>query len=140
MATTTTSNTALGGLFAESVARAEYRANSRARTNRKQVLPYTPGKGLQERFEAFDAAHPEVYEEIVRLARTMLTKKKQHKIKYLSMAMIFEYMRMQFVFESRHDREPYKLSNDFRSRYARKIMEQCPEFDGAFKLRDLTAH
>lgn len=30
---------------------------------------------------------------------------------------------------------PYKLSNNFTPYYARKLMRECPEFDGFFNLK-----
>jgi hypothetical protein len=125
-------------LFDTVNAEAEYRANRKARVRRNALRTAPVGrKTIQERFEAFDASNPEVWEQILELSRTLLAKKKSGKIKYVSISMIFEYMRMQSVFDTRTE-EPFKLCNDFRSRYVRKLMAHYPdEFDGAFRLREI---
>ena len=49
---------------------------------------------------------------------------------------ITERIRWHYLTE-RESVEPFKISNDFRSRYARKLVEEYPEMEGMFTLRNL---
>ena len=90
-----------------------------------------PKKTIQERFEAFHAKNPRVYELLVFFAKACLKKNKT-----LGIGAIWERLRWEIYMETVGE-EAFKLSNDFRSRYARLIMEQEPELEGFFDLREL---
>lgn len=77
---------------------------------------------IQARFEEFDRAHPEVFRGLVEVARE--ARSRGHKT--YSMAAVWEVFRW-------NSRLP--LNNDFRSRYARKIMAEIPELKGFFETR-----
>ena len=93
---------------------------------------------IQGRFERFHADHPEVYAEIVRLAREWRAASRSPRTARWSIDGAFEVLRWQ-----RHiaadEHEPYRLNNDYRSRYARAVMEWEPDLDGVFDLRELRA-
>jgi hypothetical protein len=88
---------------------------------------------IQQRFEEFHAAYPEVYAKLCELAR--MVKARGHE--QIGIALLYERARWFYTFEIRGT--DYKLSNDFRSRYARLIMEQEPDLAGFFTTRELTA-
>lgn len=86
---------------------------------------------IQERFEAFHRANPHVYAALRSLALQMLGNGvRQYGIKGL-----FERLRWEFSLATKG--EPFRLSNDFSSRYARLLIERNPELEGFFELRSL---
>jgi hypothetical protein len=88
---------------------------------------------LARRFELFDEANPQVYATLVELTRRLAAK----GAKRVGISMIWETMRYLHWMKSAGD--PFKLNNDYRSRYARKIMETEPDLAGIFETRRLTA-
>lgn len=87
---------------------------------------------IEYAFWHFHAAHPEVYAEIVRLARQWRARDRAT----WSIDGAYEVIRWQRRINVDH-REQYKLNNDYRSRYARLVMEQETDLDGIFKTREL---
>lgn len=93
-------------------------------------------RSIQERFMAFHRAHPEVYARLVKLARDVTAAGRAR----IGISMLWETLRYFSVIEGLPDPdEDFKLSNDYRSRYARLIMEQEPDLAGLFELRPLRA-
>lgn len=73
---------------------------------------------LDQRFAAFHAAHPEVYEAI--------------------RARAFSWagpLRMKEIYESVRSEMKFSLNNDFTSRYTDLLIEKAPEFEGRFRRR-----
>lgn len=89
---------------------------------------------LQHRFDEFQRKHPEVYDELVRLAQEWRDAGKTK----CGIAMLFEVLRWQRgIFRYRGD--DFKLNNDFRSRYVRLICERDPDLGAMFDQRELHA-
>lgn len=88
-------------------------------------------QSIEARFRRFHEANPEVYSELVRLARRV--KGSGHPS--YSVSGLYEVIRFDRFL--RTDGKPFKLSNDFRSRYARLIMEQEADLAGFFQTREL---
>lgn len=89
---------------------------------------------IQDRFESYHAAHPEVYFVLVQLCGLA----KQRGITKLGVSLLWERMRWSLTIERDSESEAdYMLNNDFRSRYARLIMKREPEMAGLFNLREL---
>jgi len=86
---------------------------------------------IQERFESFNRANPHVYKALKTLALQMLG----NGVKAYGIKGLFEILRWQFSLQT--SGEPFRLSNDFTSRYARLLMSQEPELAGFFELREL---
>jgi len=89
---------------------------------------------IQARFVRFHSAHPEVYAGLVELAREGVAAGRSK----LGMKMLFEVLRWNRTLAGLPaEGEEFKLSNDFTSRYARLVMENEPDLDGLFDLREL---
>jgi hypothetical protein len=88
---------------------------------------------IQQRFEEFHAEHPEVYDKLCELARAV----KARGFNQMGIALLYERARWFYTFEIANT--DYKLSNDFRSRYARLIMQREPDLADFFTTRELTA-
>lgn len=88
---------------------------------------------IQQRFESFHAAHPEIYRQLVELARRLQAQGKRPGIGFL-----WEWVRYFGVVRSDAEAD-YALDNKLRSRYARLIMEREPDLRGIFRVRDLRA-
>lgn len=90
------------------------------------------GRTIQERFEQYHAAHPEVFARLVELARFAKARGKKVGIRLL-----WERLRWEFFIE-RDAGDEYKLNDHLHSRYARLIAQTYPdEFGEFFELREL---
>ena len=85
----------------------------------------------QKKFAEFHEDNPHVYDMFVSFTKQA----KQANRKYYSSYAIFERMRWYTDIET--DGEPFKLNNNYRPYYARKVMEEYPEFEGFFRIREI---
>lgn len=92
-------------------------------------------EGIQREFLRFHAQNPNVYAELVRLARLW---RDRHGERRLGIGMLWEVMRWNISFQTRSS-SVWKLNNNYRSRYARLLMEQEPDLADAFETRRLRA-
>jgi hypothetical protein len=82
-------------------------------------------------FESYDRDNPEIWKGFVKFARQAKAKGFKHYSAYG----IFEIMRWHTGV--RGDGE-FKLQNNYRPDYARKMMRTYPEFKGFFRIRELS--
>jgi hypothetical protein len=94
-----------------------------------------PVDRLLKEFEEYHLRHPEVYYHLVRLAREWKTAGRAK----LGIATLYERLRWEFHLTNHEDDKGYKLSNNHRALYARKIMEHNPDLEGLFELRERTS-
>jgi hypothetical protein len=116
---------ATGGLFAE-ICKKCHHWNWQHGIEAESPTP-TPtvdrkGKKIQPRFEVFHAANPHVYAELVRYSKIIWGR----GYRRVGISLIYERMRWEVFTTTERDEEaePFKMSNDFRSRYARLINRQ----------------
>lgn len=87
---------------------------------------------LTARWWSFHLRHPDVYDGLVRLARQA----RQRGVERLGIGLIYEVLRWETMMGADvPSEEPFKLNNDYRSSYARWLMETCPDLDGLFMTR-----
>jgi len=91
------------------------------------------GGTLVERFARFHRANPHVYRELLRLSRMMLARGRK-----VGIATLYEVLRWNYVLHT-DDESGFKLNQDYRSMYARLIMESDPELKDFFEIRKLRA-
>ena len=85
-------------------------------------------------FWTFHRKHPEVYDALARLARQGVRAGKTK----LGIGMLYEVVRWERIIARLPARdEQWKLNNNYRSRYARLIMEE-PGLAGIFDVRRIT--
>ena len=89
---------------------------------------------IQDRFEAYDAAHPEVYAHLLHLALDL----RRRGWKHYGIRSLWERTRWHFQVE-REMGEDFKMNDHFHSRYARMLMDRNPELADFFELRELKA-
>lgn len=89
---------------------------------------------IQQRFDEFDATHPEVFEYIVDTCFDLWDQGFRH----YGMRGIWEVMRYHFSL-TKGPEDIYKFNDHFPSRYARKVVAKFPQFDGFFEFRELRA-
>jgi len=94
-----------------------------------------PESRIDREFREFAFKHPEVEKELVKLARKAVAKGRKN----FGMKALWEVMRWTFWMEWKEGEEPFKLNNNYTSRYARMLMDKHPELRGFFKTRRLTA-
>lgn len=94
---------------------------------------YDDCRTIAERFEAFHARNPHVYQTLRDMALEMRRRgHRQYGIKAL-----FEVLR--FNYAMRTEGDTFKLNNNYTALYARLLMDNEPELDGFFELRRRTA-
>lgn len=92
------------------------------------------GDRIQEKFEKFHQDNPQILFLILRNIEAV----KRAGLQHYSINGIFERIRWHVSVELRGvDCEPYKLNNNYRSRYVRLIEEKFPELRGFFETRTL---
>lgn len=87
----------------------------------------------EERFKLFHAEHPEVLQELVRLARIAQAAGR----KKCGVRMLWETMRWSFYIKRTAAGGEYTFNDHFTSRYVRLIEAEYPEFQGFFERRAL---
>lgn len=86
---------------------------------------------IQQRFEAFHAANPQVYAALRSLALQMVG----GGVRSYGIKGLFELLRWQYAIQTKG--EPYRLCNSYTSRYARLLMQREPALRGFFEVRAL---
>jgi len=87
-----------------------------------------------EAFAKFDRENPHVYE---RLKAEALSFRRTTGVKHVGMDLIIARLRWLHAFETKGD--TFKLNNNFKSYYARKLMRNVPELAGLFRVREQRA-
>ena len=88
---------------------------------------------LADAFWSYHLTNPVVYESLVRLSRQAVKAGR----KKIGIGALFERLRWEFWVTS-SERAP-RLNNNYRSRYARLIMEREADLNGVFTTRGLRA-
>lgn len=87
---------------------------------------------IKERFELFDRENPHVYAHFVNFAR----KARNAGFKSYSSKAIIERIRWHLNVETvRHDE--FKINNNYTAYYARKMMQEFPEYKFFFVTREV---
>lgn len=94
------------------------------------AAPTVPGSSIDEQFWAFHRANPHVYKLLKKLAFEMLKTREKYSISTL-----IEIVRWHHDVQTTGD--PFKINNNYKSRYARLLMERNPELVGFFETREL---
>ncbi|MFJ4668882.1 hypothetical protein [Kitasatospora purpeofusca] len=90
---------------------------------------------IQERFEEFHALNGWVLTELERLTAECI----DSKFRRVSLGMLFELVRYSYGRATLGSSDDFALNNDYRSRYARLLIEQHPEWAPYFEVRALRA-
>lgn len=85
---------------------------------------------IGERFYLFHQANPWVYTELIRI----LTEKKHRGFRQYGIGAAYEELRWSGTI--RTNGNPYKLNNDYRALYARKIIEESPAIGEMLSIRE----
>ncbi len=90
-----------------------------------------PNDPIQIKFEQFHADNPWVYRRLEQMTHDLIQRGRTR----VGIGMLFEVIRWQ-VARSTTDID-FKLNNNYRSRYARLLIERHPEWDDIFETRAL---
>lgn len=93
----------------------------------------TPGRTIEQDFWNFHRANPHVYDRLVQMCREA----KGRGVRKLGIGMLFEVLRWEHMLRTAGD--AFKLNNNYRSYYARLIMERNSDLRGIFETRQLSA-
>lgn len=97
------------------------------------VTDQVPNSVIETNFRQFHLENPDVYKELVRLAREAL--KMGHR--KIGIGLLWEVMRWNLTIKIIDKRSDFLLNNNYRSRYARLIMEQEEDLRNIFEIREL---
>ncbi|CAM5313704.1 hypothetical protein [Streptomyces abikoensis] len=86
---------------------------------------------IQERFEAFHELNPWILDHLEGLTADCV----QRGLNRVGIGMLFEVLRWSYGRATFG--EPWRLNNDFRSRYVRRMLERHPEWTSLFETRAL---
>lgn len=90
---------------------------------------------IEYAFLEFHRANPWVYVELVRLTRELVAVG-HHKV---GIGMLFEVLRWEHHRRTADPGSEFKLNNNYRSRYARLIMDSERDLRGVYEIRELKA-
>jgi len=90
---------------------------------------------IEQAFIEFDTQNPEVYKQLVRLARQWRAAGRAK----LGIKTLFEKLRWEWHVAGLTESDGYKLNNNFTALYARKIMKNEADLDGLFEIRSLAS-
>jgi hypothetical protein len=90
---------------------------------------------IDRAFSRFHADNPEIYDELVRLARET----KGRGFRRLGIRMFWEVTRWNRMMRTDVPEGAYKMNDNYTSRYARLIMEREPDLLDVFETRGLRA-
>lgn len=82
-----------------------------------------------EAFERYHADNPEVYAKLVEFATAAVDAGAAH----IGIGMLYERLRWYTAVEARQD--TFKINNNYRAFYARKMMAEYPRLAGIFETR-----
>lgn len=88
---------------------------------------------LQDQFEDFHDLNPWVYSDLVILTRDLVNRGHRR----VGIGMLFEVLRWQRMMSTQDNASGFKLNNNYRSRYARLIMDNEPDLRDVFETREL---
>jgi len=94
-----------------------------------------PGMTIQQAFEDFHRRNPHVFSYM--RVRALRWKRAGHQ--RCSTSMLVENLRWDYGVKTTHGGTEFKINNNFKSRYARLLVELEPELDGMFETRKLRA-
>ena len=86
---------------------------------------------LDKKFWKFHKNNPQVFNQLV----TMCKDAQQARRKKIGIGMLFEVLRWNSMLDTSGD--DFKLNNSYRSRYARILEQEHPEFIGLFEKRKI---
>ena len=95
--------------------------------------PDTGAEGLEARFQAYHREHPEVYREFRQAAEQLLCR----GIRHYGAKAIMEVVRFHRAVSGEGPGEPFKINNNYTSRYARLLQSDDPRFSEFFETREL---
>lgn len=93
------------------------------------TIPLPEAGTLEERFDRFHAQNPHVFESLRDLALEM----KANGYPHGGISMLYEVARWQLTFRTTDP--DFKLNNNYKPLYARKLMAEVPGLEGFFLLR-----
>jgi hypothetical protein len=97
------------------------------------TYPYRRRGTIQAEFEQFHNLNPWVYRALVSIAKDLVDRGHTR----IGIGMLFEVLRWHYVRATTDPVSDFKLNNNYRSRYARRIMDHEPGLAGVFEVREL---
>lgn len=91
---------------------------------------------IQEAFEKYHADNPRIYELFKRFALQIVEKRKNRPNKKTSANLLINRIRWEIYVETITD-DGFRINDHYSSRYARKFVEEYPQYRDLFNFREL---
>jgi hypothetical protein len=98
-----------------------------------EQLSFTIQKPLYEQFKEFHEANPEVFVALEDMAQTLISRGR----KKIGISLLIEVLRWNYYMKTDDPNSDFKINNNYRSFYARLLIESHPEWAEVFELRHL---
>ena len=99
---------------------------------RSVPMSATSKKQRGEKFKEFHKANPHIFKLLVKYAREI----KEAGVKKIGISLLIERVRWHGHVKSK-SKDGYKISNNHRAFYSRKLMRKYPEFEGLFTTKSM---
>ena len=97
------------------------------------TLDFTQPITRTEKFEEFHRANPHVLTNLEALADKLIRRGQTH----IGIGYLFEILRYESFMRTEDTDSDFKLNNNYRSRYARILLERHPEWSEVISVRNL---
>lgn len=99
------------------------------------IAPLVPAVGttIDERFTSFHEQNGWVYRALEAMTADLITAGQRR----VGMKMLVEVLRWRYFRQTFDPSSPFRLNNDYTSRYARLLLADHPEWAGVFETREL---
>ncbi len=91
----------------------------------------TGGISIEQKFDSFHKANPQVYEALRELSLSMATRGRRT----FGIKALFEFLRFSYALQTSGDSDGYKINNSYAPFYARLLMQNEQRLAGFFNLR-----
>ena len=101
--------------------------------NDQLTFDYSKPLTIADRFEEFDRLNPQV----LRMLESKAARLIDRGWKRIGIGWLCEVLRYEYAIETNDPNSKFRLNNDFRSRYARLLIEKHPDWSDIIATREL---
>lgn len=98
-----------------------------------EQLTFGLQKSLSQQFYEFHEANPEVFVALEEMAITLIERGRRK----FGISLLIEVLRWNYYMKTDDPNSDYKINNNYRSYYARLLIEHHPDWADVFELRNL---
>jgi hypothetical protein len=100
--------------------------------NLLDLLPSEQSLTPRQKFEAFHTRNPQVYRELETMSAQLVARGR----KRIGLKMLTEVLRWEHQMRTDDPNSHFKINNSYTSYYARLLIENHPDWEGLFEMRE----